>query len=371
MTAFQDDQQARAGVETPPTFAPSPPGIAPNEGTFWMADPGSELSSSGEAPGAGSTSEGLPDFQTPAVGRRVGRHILVTRLGAGRQSVVWRAVKVEPPIHVVALKVFAPEWDLEWVERVAHIRNEAVRRGGGEDSAILPVHETGEVCGHAYYTMPLIDGNSLGQALDRRREHLRSPAPRPHRRLPHLPLAAYLRAMASVGARVARALDDLHGTGFAHCDVKPDNILLDWADRPFLSDYGLSCALDGDAPGSQPARAMGTPLYMPREKLSGRGDVDERLSDVYSLGVTLYEATTLARPFRIPKGLPRTVWASFLSNLEARPPRDRQPRMPRELEEIILRAMHPDPGHRHPSARALAEELEQFAADDPARAWRA
>ena len=340
--------------------------MALDDATFWVAGSGGDAAESSGLPGAGSTSEGLPEFRTPAVGRRVGRYILATKLGAGRQSIVWRAVQVEPPIRVVALKVFAPEWTLDRVERVARIRNEA-SRGARGDSAILPVHDFGEVCGHAYYTMPLIDGASLAETLARRREHLSAPEPRPHKRLSGLSYAAYFRAVAALIARVARAVDDLHRSGFAHCDVKPDNILLDWADRPFLSDYGLARALDDDPTPGEPPPAMGTPLYMAREKLAGASQIDERLCDVYSLGVTLYEATTLARPFRIPKGLPRSVWTSFLANLEPKPPRARQPRIPRDLEEITLRAMHPDPSARHPSASDLADDLDRLAAE-PAKA---
>lgn len=339
-----------------------------DQATFWMAGTDEEPAESDGVPGAGSTSEGLPEFHTPAVGRRVGRYVLVTKLGSGRQSVVWRAVQVQPPVRVVALKVFSPEWSLEAVERIARIRNEATRLGLAEGSAILPVHDYGEVCGHAYYTMPLIDGASLSQTIERRREHLSVAEPRPRKRLCALSYAAYFRAMAGVLARVARALDDLHRSGFAHCDVKPDNILLDWADRPFLSDYGLARALRESAPVGAASPPMGTPLYMAREKLEGSRAVDDRLCDIYSLGVTLYEATTLSRPFRIPKGLPRTVWSSFLANLEPKPPRSRQPRLPRELEDTILRAMHADPSIRHPSAADLAEELERFSAGETSRA---
>ena len=353
--------------DEPPASTPSL-GPEGDDSSFWVAGSGCASEGSDGGPGGGSTSEGLPAFRTPAVGRRVGRYVLASKLGAGRQSVVWRAVQVDPPVRVVALKVFAPEWSVERVGEVARIRNRAAQLGPADGSAILPVHDFGEVAGHAYYTMPLIDGASLGETLARRREHLAAPPPGPHKRLGVLPHAAYFRAIAAVLARVARAVDDLHRSGFAHGDVKPDNILLDWADRPFLSDYGLARDLAEPSTSGEPPPPTGTPLYMSREKLAGARALDERLCDVYSLGVTLYEAATLARPFRIPKGLPRSVWASFLANLDPRPPRDRQPNLPHALESIILRAMHVDPSTRHPSALTLADDLQRFSADESSRA---
>ena len=314
----------------------------------------------GREPGEGSTSEGVATYQPPMVGRRVGKYVLATKLGAGRQSVVWRAVRVEPPVQVVALKVFTPEWTLDRMERVARIRNEATRGRPLEDSAIMPVYEYGVVRGHVYYVMPLIDGLSLGQTLRKRREFLANPSPRRLKRLYDLPEVDYYPAVARLLGKVARGLGGLHAQGIVHCDVKPDNILLDWADRPFLSDFGLACALDDEPAAARSGRAMGTPLYMAPEKLTTCPDRDERRCDVFSLGVTLYETATLCRPVQLPADLPRYAWAPFLAAARPRCPRQLAPALPAALEAIILRAMNRDPACRHPTAAELADDLDNF-----------
>ena len=325
-----------------------------------LGEEGDAAPAGGREPGEGSTTEGVAVYQTPMVGRRVGKYVLATKLGAGRQSVVWRAVRVEPPVRVVALKVFTPEWTLDRMEQVARLRNEATVGRDLEDSAIMPVYEYGVIQGHVYYVMPLIDGLSLSQTLRRRREFLANPSPRRLKRLYDLPEREYFPAVAGLVGKVARGLGGLHAAGVAHCDVKPDNILLDWADRPFLSDFGLACALDDASTAARPGRAMGTPLYMAPEKLLTCSDRDERRCDVYALGVTLYEAATLARPVQIPKDLPRNAWAPFLAAARFPRPRDRQPLIPEALEEIILRAMQADPCCRYPTATELADDLDNF-----------
>jgi len=355
---------------TPPEASPSQTATDLGDTSFTLKGmgEGDAATAGAREPGAGSTTEGVGIYQTPMVGRRVGKYVLATKLGAGRQSVVWRAVRVEPPIRVVALKVFTPEWTLDRMERVARLRNQATAGRNLEDSAILPVYEYGVVQGHVYYVMPLIDGLSLNQTLKRRREFLANPSPRRLKRLYDLPEPDYFAAVAGLIGKVARGLGGLHAAGIAHCDVKPDNILLDWADRPFLSDFGLACAVDEGPDAPRPGRAMGTPLYMAPEKLMARPDRDERRCDVYALGTTLYEAATLTRPFTIPRDLPRHAWASFLAAARFPPPRDRQPLLPTALEAIILRAMRRDPKLRYPSAAELADALDDYSVAAATRA---
>ena len=342
-----------------------------DETGFTLSDEvASAASSAVEArePGAGSTTDGLPHATGNAVvGRRVGRYILVTRLGAGRQSVVWRALRVDPQVQVVALKIFKPRLTLDRMERMARAQNAAIGIGPPEDSAILPVLEYGVVKGHVYTAMPLIDGGTLNRALKRRRAAL-AEAPPPARlgRLLDLPPTAYLGTVAGLVARVARGLGRLHAAGMAHCDVKPENILLDWADRAYLSDFGLAYFLDEPpAADRRPARALGTPLYMAPEKLLIRADRDELRCDVYSLGVTLFEAATLTRPFHVPRDLPRPTWAAFLASAIPPAPRAVQPLIPRGLEAIILRAMDRNPAHRYPDAAHLADALDDYLASGP------
>ena len=351
-----------AGQDPPPPGDPgSPlPPLDAGDTSFCLEGEGTNA-----LPGEGSTSEGMDEYHPPVMGRKVGNYVLVTRLGAGRQSVVWRAVRFDPQIQVVALKVFTPDWTLDRMEHLVHIRNRMAKGGRLEDSAILPVIEYGVFEGHVYYVMPLIDGDPLSRVLRKRRDYLASGSSLRTGRLFDLTGPDYFRAIANLLGKVARALGELHVAGLAHCDVKPDNILLDWADRPFLSDFGLARALDAPPPQSRPGPASGTPLYMPHEKLLGWADCDERRCDVYSLGVTLYESATLTRPFEIPKDLPRYSWAPFLASARFPPPRERQPDLPPALEAIILQAMSRNPAQRHPSATELADDLDRFLGRGP------
>jgi serine/threonine protein kinase len=150
-----------------------------------------------------------------------------------------------------------------------------------------------------------------------------------------------------------------HDERVVHRDVKPGNILLEWGSgRAFLADFGLGRDLDF-ATAEQLCDGAGTPLYMPPEKLLG-GACNEALGDIYALGVTLYEAVTLCRLFRVPESLPRPVWGLWLAKLEVPTPRAVRAGIPVALEAIILRTIAREPGARYGTAAELADDLERF-----------
>ena len=174
--------------------------------------------------------------------------------------------------------------------------------------------------------------------------------------------AQFRRAIVRLLAQVARGLASAHRAFVAHCDVKPANILLDrGSDRVFLCDFGLGRDLDV-VTTAQLRDGAGTLLYMAPERLL-RCNTDEVRCDIYSLGVTLFEALTLIRPLEVPSMLSTPAWATYLA--EAEPPRPREVRydLPAALESIILRAMERDPDSRYPSAAALADDLETYLRD--------
>ncbi len=363
-------QPPEANVPAPAPTPPAHPSATDDRGDetgFLLSDEIAGVDSaifSTREPGAGSTADGRPEAPCgEIVGRRVGRYILVTRLGAGRQSVVWRALRVEPHVQVVALKIFKPNLTIERMDRLAEAQNQARGTGPPEESAILPVFDHGIVKGHVYCAMPLIDGGTLNRALKRRRAAIAaavaSTTPPPARlgRLVDLPPTEYLAAIVTLMIRIARGLGRLHANGLAHCDVKPENILLDWADRAYLSDYGLARFVDEPTTTRRPSRALGTPLYMAPEKLLLRDNRDEFRCDVYSLGVTLFEATTLSRPVQVPRDLPKASWAAFLASAIPPEPRRLQPRISPGLQFIILRAMARLPADRYANANELADAL--------------
>jgi serine/threonine-protein kinase len=153
--------------------------------------------------------------------------------------------------------------------------------------------------------------------------------------------------------------------------LKPANILLDAAGRPFVSDFGLAKVPRGETPATRAGTIIGTPNYMPPEQAAGHVDeIDER-SDVYSLGAILYETLTGRPPFREASPLDTLVQV-----LEGEPtlPRQLERRIPRELEWICLRALEKNPADRYPTAAALADDLERCLRQDaiearPSRWW--
>jgi WD40 repeat protein/Flp pilus assembly protein TadD len=169
--------------------------------------------------------------------------------------------------------------------------------------------------------------------------------------------------VARVGVQVAEALAHAHGQGILHRDIKPSNLLLDTRGTVWVTDFGLAKADEGDGL-TQTGDIVGTLRYMAPERFGGKSDAR---SDLYGLGVTLYELLTL-RPAFV-----ETDHNQLLQRvLHDEPPRPRQlnPEVPRDLETIVLKAIAREPRQRYASATELAEDLRRFLADRPVRARR-
>lgn len=173
----------------------------------------------------------------------------------------------------------------------------------------------------------------------------------------------YFEFVAGVGSEVADAVDYLHRKNIVHRDVKPQNILIGSDLVPLLTDFGLARPEEvGESPLTHPENPVGTPDYMSPEMVElGSGNVDRR-TDLYSLGATLYELTTLERPF------PGKTIHEVLHKVRAgvvRTPRSIDPAIPRDLESIILKAMEKEPGERYETAHEMAEDLRRFLRHEP------
>ncbi len=266
------------------------------------------------------------------VGQTIGGYRLADRLGQGAMAQVYRGLA--PDGRPVAVKLLHP--NLTGDEGfLARFHREAVAASRLDHPHIVKVLDHGSEGELRYLVMELVDGPSL-QALLRDRGQPLTPT----------------EAVALV-VSLAEALDYAHRQGIVHRDVKPSNILLRGGrlDDPVLSDFGVAHMVDATV-ATQAGATLGTPTYMPPEQGEGRPG-DER-SDVYALGVILYELLTGRPPFQAD-----SPYALILHHIHTPPPppRSLRPDLPPTLEMVVLRALEKDPAARYPSAGAFAEAL--------------
>ena len=169
--------------------------------------------------------------------------------------------------------------------------------------------------------------------------------------------------MARLGVQAADALAYAHGQRVLHRDVKPSNLLLDRQGTLWLTDFGL--AKDDGDDLTRTGDIVGTLRYMAPERFKG---VSDPRTDVYALGVTLYEMLTLRPAFPTPD---RVLLIQQITKEDPPRPRAIDPTIPRDLETIVLKAIEKEPGRRYPTAADMAEDLRRFLADRPIKARRA
>jgi WD40 repeat protein/serine/threonine protein kinase len=176
--------------------------------------------------------------------------------------------------------------------------------------------------------------------------------------------SGYYRAIARLCVQVAEALAHAHGQGVLHRDIKPSNLLLDVDGRVWITDFGLAKLEGSDGP-TQTGDIVGTLRYMAPERFEGWSD---RRSDIYGLGMTMYELLTLRSAFEAGT---RAKLIEQVIHDPPLPPRKHDPRVPRDLETIVMKTIAKEPGERYATAEALAADLNNFLADKPIQARRA
>lgn len=257
---------------------------------------------------------------------RVGKYVLLEEIGRGAFAAVHRAW--DPTLsRTVALKL------LQARDEESRVRFEQEARVAAAlvHPNVVPIHEVGSHEGRTFIAMQLIEGRPLAQAsLD-------------------------LRAGLRVVAEAARAVAEAHRRGIVHRDIKPENILVDADGRAYVTDFGLAREVRTTSAMTMKGDVLGTPAFMSPEM--ARGDVEQvdALSDVFSLGSTLYFVCTKEPPFA---GV--TAWDTVLQVAQREPPavREVNPAVPPDVEAIVRRAMSKERAARFPSADALAEALQ-------------
>jgi serine/threonine-protein kinase len=271
-----------------------------------------------------------------------GRYELTHLVARGGMAQVYRAVdrQLDRP---VALKVLFPELSVDktFVER---FRREAQAAANLSHPNIVPVFDWGEDDGAYFIVMEYIDGRSLSAVL------------RDPQRLDP-------RQVAMIGAGVAAALGFAHRHGVVHRDVKPGNVLITPEGEVKVTDFGIARAVNTEESLTQTGAVMGTAAYFSPEQAEGKG-VDAR-SDIYSLGVVLYEMAVGRPPF---SGDSPVAVASKHVRDQPPLPREVNPRVPVALEAVIMKAMAKDPGARYGSAEELRADLLRFAEGRPVEA---
>ena len=232
---------------------------------------------------------------------------------------------------------------------------------------IVAIHDVVESSGVCAFAMEWVEGCSLSQLIDKVRETGDGVTSVGMDRLlggdSGSVAGSYVLYIVRLGIAMARALEAVHGAGLLHRDIKPSNILIRRDGAALLSDFGL-VREEGSAVHTVSGEFVGTPAYAAPEQLRGERGLDAR-TDVYGLGVTLYHALALRRAYEedsIPKILAR------IESGKVAPLRNVSPRVARDLETIVMKAMEAEPGRRYASAATVAEELERLRTLRPIRA---
>jgi WD40 repeat protein/serine/threonine protein kinase len=340
---------------------------------------------------------------------RLGDYRILREVGHGGMGVVYEAEQESLGRHV-ALKVL-PRQALLKATYLERFRREAKAAARLHHTNIVPVFGVGECDGMHYFAMQFIVGEGLDKVVgDLRRLRAASgtptvsaipseasvahslltgrfaaPAAEPAEGPPVHPVPAvstatdgahgsstlsaggpeghYFRGIARVAVQVADALAYAHRQGILHRDIKPSNLLLDQQGTVWITDFGLAKA-EGADDLTQTGDIVGTVRFMAPERFDGRSLPE---SDVYALGVTLYEMLTL-RPAFDDANKARLV--EKVLHEPPLPPRKIDPRIPRDLETVVLKCLAKDPAERYASAEALAEDVRRFLADRPIQARR-
>ena len=325
--------------ETPPEEEPPPPEALPP-------------TSSSQTPSRANTiplAEGHQssyEDNTAGITERVfGKYEIIEEIARGGMGIVYKAR--DPDLdRELALKVLiAGEGASE--ELLKRFIREAKAAASIRHPNVVPVHDVGRVKSQYYFTMDFIEGVSFDKIFS-------------SKWMPVEEVVAHIRD-------IAKALEMAHSTGIIHRDIKPANIMYDVKNqRAMLTDFGLAKELEGNTMLSMTGMMMGSPAYMSPEQAKGMVHSVDHRSDIYSMGVVLYEGATGEQPFTgetIIDIVKKTVSEDPL------PPRKIAPdKVDAALQNIILKCLEKDPANRYQDMRELVDDLNSYLAGHGARA---
>lgn len=268
--------------------------------------------------------------QIPDEARQVGHFKLIRMLGAGAFGAVWLADD-QTLGRQVALKL-----QISSDQDVDSLLHEAHTAAGLDHPNIVSIYEVGREEGRVFVASQYLEGLTLQNLLSQGRPPLRRSC--------------------QLAVTISRALHYAHQHGVVHRDIKPANIILDAGGQPCIADFGLAKRLSVTKTISLEGQVLGTARYMSPEQAAGRTQATDHRSDIYSVGVTLFQMLTGHLPFR---GNVQAVLHQKMFE-DAPSLRELDPSIPRDLETICLKCLERDPDRRYQSGEELADELERF-----------
>jgi serine/threonine protein kinase len=339
----------------------------------------------GAVGGLGATGSFAGSMDDPKLPARLGEYRIIREVGRGGMGIVYEAEQL-PLGRRVALKVLPSTTSLDARQR-QRFQVEAQAAALLHHEHIVPVFDIGCDQGVHYYAMQFIDGRSLTEVIGRLRPSDEQAAvveyPNSHESSSLAGATAAARAAksagsslnnrrqcqaaAQLGVQAALALEHAHEIGVIHRDIKPSNLLIDSRDHLWVADFGLARLPHADHDLTRTGDLVGTLRYMSPEQVRGDRDVVDARTDIYALGVTLYELLTLRPAFDARN---RNELVRRIIDEEPVRPRRFNPAVPRDLETIIFKAIEKEPAARYDSARAFADDLRRFLNDQPIQARR-
>jgi len=288
---------------------------------------------------------GVESTKSPLAGmlpQTFGSYELLERIAGGGMGIVYKA-RQNTLNRLVALKVIVAG-EVSAPDFLDRFRTEAEAAARLDHPNIVPIYEIGEVRGQPFFSMKLIEGQTLAHAS------------------PGADTPEAQRQTAAQLAKLARAVHYAHQRGIIHRDLKPNNVLLDSQGEPHLTDFGLAKLVEKESTITKTMAVLGTPSFMAPEQARGESKRLTTAADVYGLGAIFYQLLTGQPPFA---GGTTMETIRLVLEKEPRHPSALNSRLDRDLETICLKCLEKEPVARYGSAEALADDLDRWLRHEP------